>query len=243
MAKINYTKIEQQIQRVLQEMQKKQLEEGKTPISSRAQEYYGVTKEARPVPQEVVELLLEKEREEEVEEEKPTPPSSSEPISLDFPVLSEEAPELLPPSSEQEVVVEGTPAAETLYQYPKTKKAVPKRPQLQVDLSQTSDKTAEKVSPLYVLRQHIFWMKRQHIDKRYELIGTTREEVGALRKKERLQAQDMARIQELIQKAVHVRTVWEKKRLGAASTEELIEIQKKRAKQRRFNVRDKWLPL
>ena len=233
MAKIDYTKIEQQIQKIQQAMQKKQLEEGKPIISARAQEYYGVNKEPRPIPEEAIEKLLNEEKDTSENTEMLTRIESAS-----------DMPEIAPPSDKNETEsISKTPTNDTLYQYPKSQRSSAPRPELDINLNLTSEKVSDKISPLYVLRQHIFWMKRQHIDKRYELIGSSRDEVFGLRKKERLQEADLIRVQELIKKAVHVRAVWEKKKLGAASIDELIEIQKKRAKNKRFNVRDKWIPL
>lgn len=233
MAKIDYTKVEREIQRVQEALQKRQLIEGKPIISSRAQSYYGVDNEPRPVPEEAVEKLLNDEKEEEKLQK-----------TGEAPYLVESSlPEIGAPTLDESGAISSTPKDESLFQYPKTKRKPPQRPIHNVNLELTSDKIAEKISPLYVLRQHILWMKRQHIDKRYELIGTSREEIATFRAKERIQDQDLVRINELIKKATYVRSVWEKKKLGAASLEELIDIMKKRSKNKRFNIRDKWLPL
>lgn len=264
MAKINYSKVEQMLQEALQKLQYKQLSEGKPIISSRAQEYYGITNEPRPVPEEVIEKLLdeeaaiEKERLEEAleNERQQTEPQTSTEGPPEQPLKDSESaaaasfePPTLPLSSENEFqeskelpILQATPKEESFSTSRKRVSAPPKRPMLPLDFSQTSEKFAEKASPLYLLRQHIFWMKLQHLENRYELLKTSKEEVFEWRTKRRLTEEDLVRIKTLLQKAQEFKAFWLKKK-GMTSSDALIEQQQKKHRTKRFNIREKWLPI
>lgn len=245
MAKINYSKVEQMLQEAIQKLQYKQLSEGKPIISSQAQEYYGISNEARPVLEEVVEKLLDEEA--ALEKEKRLPPK--EPPEI--PVAEQTTPTSLsfePPSlfeNEEyggEPSIQATPMEESIETAKKRLRVPLKRPEIVFDPTQTSEKFVEKTSPLYLLRQHIFWMKRQHLEKRYEILKTTKEEIDDLRRKSRLTEKDLIRIQELINNAKEFRSFWLKKQ-GMNTSDDLILEQKKKHKNKRFNVREKWLPI
>lgn len=231
MSKINYSKVEQELRQALIQMQMKQLAEGKPIISSRAQEFYGITTTPRPVHEDIIEQLLEEEAKKQISQQNETQTPFTQ---------QENIPSLEEPLNQS---IHATPTQDSITQAPGRRTSPPKRPELAIDLSHTSETMETKLSPLYILRQHILWMKRQHIDKRYELLGTTQEEVFSLRKKDRLSNEDLLRIKTLIAKAEHVRVIWEKNILKSVSTEELITTQKKKHRTKRFNVRDKWIPL
>ena len=98
----------------------------------------------------------------------------------------------------------------------------------------------ESSSPLYVLRQHVLWLKRHHKDNRYELLGTTRSEIMALRTAQRLSEEQLVRIKEINARAEEIRA---EILASKGSDEGEIEDQKKKQKTKRFNVKDTWLPL
>ena len=263
MGKINYSKVEQMLQDALQKLQYKQLSEGKPIISARAQEFYGISKESRPVPEEVVEKLLDEESAAAREEEKKLK-EERESVKMDISVpenasvdtsirktLEPFAPPTLPLFSEGSIgsaidgdspSIQSTPREETLSPARKRLSGPPKRPDITVDFSQTSDTFQEKVSTLYLLRQHLFWMKLQHLENRYEILRTSKEEIFAFRRKQRLAEDDLMRIKQLLQKAQEFRIFWLKKQ-GIDSPESLIERQKKKHKTKRFNIKEKWLPI
>lgn len=261
MAKINYSKIEQMLQEAMQKLQYKQLAEGKPIISLRAQEYYGITDEPRPVSEDVIEKLLdeeaaiekerlEEERQQEKEEqEQPIAPSAQSEQAAESGATPSFEPPALTLFSEQKAeesaelpIMQAPPKEESLSTSKKRIHAPPKRPTLPFDFSQTSEKFAEKASPLYLLRQHIFWMKLQHLENRYELLKTSKEEVFGWRQKRRLSEEDLVRIKTLLQKAQEFKAFWLKKR-GMTTSEALIEQQQKKHRTKRFNVREKWLPI
>lgn len=131
-------------------------------------------------------------------------------------------------------------AHDTLLQVPPRKV-----PTQRVQTAQKIDSKEQFEAPpeeLFLLRRHIFWMKQQGIQDRYTRLGTTQAEVFALKKKGRLTDEDKLRIKTLLKKALQVKEELTKG-LGLTSDEALIEREKKRHKTKRFNVREKWLPL
>lgn len=234
MAKIKYSQVEQKIQEVLQKLQQKQLAEGKTITSSRAQEFYGITNESRPVQEDVIEALIEEEAASEKEQQ-------SEPDSSEAPLLLEAGSPSLG-ENEELFSSQTTPTQETLLPAKKRRFSPSKRPLFSFDFSQTSETTAEKTPPLYLLRQHILWMKLHHIANRFELLQTSIKEISAWKQKSRLSDDDVIRIKELLKKAQEFKAFWLKKQ-GMTSSETIIDQQKKKHKNKRFNVREKWLPI
>ncbi len=117
-------------------------------------------------------------------------------------------------------------------------------PQLPIPLPKAPSKemVEEPISDLLLLRRHIFWMKQQGIQDRYEQLGTSMPEIFALRRKSRLSDEDKLRIQALLKKARAIReSIMEQK--GTVSDEMLIESEQKKHKTKRLNVREKWLQL
>ncbi|MBS0634724.1 MAG: hypothetical protein JSR37_04605 [Verrucomicrobia bacterium] len=98
------------------------------------------------------------------------------------------------------------------------------------------------VSPLYILRKHLLWFIRKRVANIYKLLGTTKEEVVALRKKKELTAEDKKRVEEILAKANEINQRLMKK-LGLDTDEALVETEVKKHKSKRFNIRDSWLPL
>ncbi len=98
------------------------------------------------------------------------------------------------------------------------------------------------VSPLYVLRKHLLWFIRKRVANIYKLLGTTKEEVIALRKKKDLTSEDQKRVLEILTKANEINGRLMKK-LGIDTNEALVEQEVKKHKTKRFNIRDSWLPL
>ncbi len=99
-----------------------------------------------------------------------------------------------------------------------------------------------RINPLLILRNRILWLIRKKVANVYRLIGSTKEEMVALRKKQPLTDDDIKRINELINKSNEV-TQRTKKRIGAETDDALIETEKKKHRTKRFNVRESWLAL
>lgn len=249
MAKIDYSKAERELHEALQRMRIKNLEEGKTVLSKRAAEYYGLEeKEPRPIPEEsVAKLLREEAAREEAEEQKQKEVEKLKPIKEKIEEGKVAFPP--PPSVEEEEEIENPlEIVRELPVYDVMKKAKPQsvRPPKAAlpPLPEVppSDKFFEPTSHLYILRQHILWLKRKHYDNRYELLGTTREEVMGFRKTKRLSEAQLSRIKELNARADEVKADIMAKE-GMHTDEKQIETQKQKHRTKRFNVRDTWLPL
>lgn len=98
------------------------------------------------------------------------------------------------------------------------------------------------VSPVYILRKHLLWFIRKRVANIYKLLGTTKEEVIAFRKKTELTPDDYTRVGEILTKANEINQRLMKK-LGIDTDDALIEQEIKKHKTKRFNIRDSWLPL
>lgn len=98
------------------------------------------------------------------------------------------------------------------------------------------------IPPLFILRKRILWFVRKRVANIYKLLGTTKEEVIALRKSPHLSEADLLRVQELLKKSTEINQLLNKK-LGLESNDTLIAVEKKKHLTKRFNVRDSWLPL
>ena len=98
------------------------------------------------------------------------------------------------------------------------------------------------VSPVYILRKHLLWFIRKRVANIYKLLGTTKEEVIAFRKKKELTPDDYTRVTEILTKAQDINQRLMKK-LGIDTDDALIEKEVKKHKTKRFNIRESWLPL
>jgi len=238
MAKINYSKAEKVVGEALRKMRARQLAEGKTVTSKRAEEYYGLSdKYPRPVPQDPVEQLLSEEaaKEETEHEIIATPPSDEE-------TADEETPPGLEVSDPFFEMEEETEEADKLVPAKKQSKRVPKKEISEVADVPSSEKFHEPLSPLALLRKHLFWLKRLHVDNRFETIGTTMEEISSLCNTRRLSSEQLDRINELNKRAQTVKEQLLKK-TKSETDENLIERQKKAHKNKRFHKKESWLPL
>jgi hypothetical protein len=242
MAKIDYSKAEKEISEALRKMRAKQLVEGKPITSKRAADYYGlVEEEPRPAPQDPVEQLLSEEAaKEEVEKEiVATPIEAEEESHVEEEAFLEEGLEIEDPffgTSEE------TSEKDKLVPAKKQSKRLPKREPTKVPDVPPSEKFIEPLSPLSVLRKHLFWMKRLHITNRFEAIGTTKEEITSLCKARRLSSKQIERIQELNKRTQTVKEEILKKSKSKTDLD-LIEKQKKSHKHKRFHKKETWLPL
>jgi len=237
MAKIDYSKAEKEIGEALRKMRAKQLIEGKSITSKRAADYFGlIEEESRPAPQDPVEQLLSEEAAKEetekefvsesvIEEEEPIPSEDDLEIEDPFFGIAEEDLEedkLIPAKKQSSRILK------------KERREIPDVP--------PSEKFIEPLSPLSLLRKHLFWLKRLHIKDRFKAIGTTKEEMVSLCKARRLSPEQVKRVQELTGRAQKVKEEMLKK-FGSKSDTDLIEKQKKSHKNKRFHKKEGWLPL
>ena len=231
MAKIDYSKAEHEFEQAVRQMRIKDLAEGKPAPTERASSFFGLEEETpRPVTEETVGKLLSQEA--AAEEQRATTPPSPQPEEKREEI--EEEPLIFP--------LENTPETDVLYRARKQSKRVPKPLQPLPVPVKPGDQFFEESSPLLVLRKHLLWLKRQHIDNRYELLGTTIEEVFVFRNADRLTPEQIHRIKQINERADEVKSQLLIK-LGSETDETLIEKEKKHQKQKRFNVKDTWIQL
>lgn len=250
MAKIDYSKAEREINDALQRMRVKSLAEGKPVTSQRAAEYYGVDeKEPRPTPQEPVSKLVRIEAARAEAEEalqKLAKEIANQPPNEEKPAATTTRPPLNPPQEIPEepefLVVKQTPKFDVMRRARQESTRPPRFVAPHPADVPAADKFLEPTSPLYVLRQHLFWLKRRHSENRYELLGTTRDEVMAFRKTKRLNEDQLSRIKEINARAEEVKTTILSSE-GVKSDEESIENQKRKHITKRFRIKDSWLPL
>lgn len=261
MGKIDYSKAEREMHDAMQRMRVKDLAEGKTVTSQRAADYYGLSQEApRPTPEEPVAKLVREEaaqlestqklkKEEEavkkLAEEKaprvevaPTPQPQTQPPPRPQP--KKESGEL--PEEDEFEVIKQTPKYDVLRRARRQSVRPPKYISPPPPDVLPSDKFRETASPLYVLRQHVLWLKRRHREDRYEVLGTTRAEVMEFRTAKRLTAAQITRIKEINVRAEEVKAEILASE-GVKTEDEGLEKGKKKSKEQRFNVKDTWLQL
>lgn len=261
MGKIDYSKAEREMHDALQRMRVKELAEGKSVTSQRAADYYGLAQNTpRPTPEEPVAKLVREEaarlestqkrkKEEEIEAKKlaeerakapqvGTSPVPQQPLPMKQPPkLSAE-----PPEEEEFEVVKRTPQYDVLRKARRQSVRPPKFTAPPPPDVLPSDTFREQPSPLIVLRQHILWLKRRHREDRYEVLGTTRAEVMAFRTAQRLTEAQIKRIKEINVRAEEVKAGILASE-GIKTEEANVEAQQKKSKEKRFNVKDTWLPL
>jgi hypothetical protein len=225
MTKINYSKAEHEFGEAVQHTHIKDLAEGKPSPTERAIKYFGLEEESpRPVTDDPVGKLL---REEAAEEEQ-SQLSSNESTEI------EEEPVVYP--------LDKTPENDVIYKARRQSERVPKRLQPLPPRQSTANQFLEDPSPLLILRKHILWLKRQHIENRYEMLGTTIEEVFKFREAKRLSPEQLKRITEINDRASEVKAQL-LINLGSETDENLIEKEKSRQQKKRFNVNESWIPL
>ena len=259
MAKIDYSKAEREMHEALQRMRVKDLAEGKSVTSQRASEYYGLDEQTpRPTPEEPVAKLLREEAaneellEKKLEEERQHPIAAAIPPeegaaatvvkkdeAFSEPLLSLEDEEEEDPTFE---IIRRPPVYDVMRKVRAQSVRPPKAIASPTADVPSSDTFLEPASHLYILRQHVLWLKRRHHDNRYEMLGTTREEVMTLRHAKRLTDEQLARIKEINARAEEVKAGLLAEE-GIKSDEQHIEQQKEKHKTKRFNVKDSWLPL
>jgi hypothetical protein len=118
----------------------------------------------------------------------------------------------------------------------------PKRPPPKFSDVAPSERYLERATALYTLRQHVLWLKRRHIENRYELLNATLDEVLTYRTASKLTDAELKRIKELNVRAESVISgILKKENMG--SDQEIIDQQIKKHRTKRFNIKDSWIPL
>jgi hypothetical protein len=247
MGKIDYSKAEREMFDALQRMRVKELAEGKSVTSRRAEDFFGLAQDTpRPTPEDpVTKNVCEEAALREAEEvQKKEDAAAAEKVARGEKTPVRASPPAGLPEEEAFEVIKATP----MYDVVKKARTQSSRPPQFIAAPTPppdvlpSDAFREKSSPLYLLRQHILWLKRRHRDDRYELLGTTKEEIMALRAEKRLTDKQLSRVKEIIDRVEEVRAEILAKE-GMKTVEEEVEGQKKKQKTKRFNVKETWLPL
>lgn len=261
MGKIDYSKAEREMHDALQRMRVKELAEGKSVTSQRAADYYGLAQTTpRPTPEEPVAKLVREEaaklestqqrkKEEEeaerklAEERAKAAPEGTAPAPQQPPPIKQTVRRPTEPPEEEEFeVVKRTPQYDVLRKARRQSMRPPKFIAPPPPDVPPSDTFREQPSPLIVLRQHILWLKRRHREDRYEILGTTRAEVMAFRTAQRLTEAQVKRIKEINVRAEEVKAEIQASE-GIKTEEANVEAQQKKSKEKRFNIKDTWLPL
>lgn len=211
--KVDYEKIEQNLSQTIHKMFVKKLQAGQQVAYARAIEYLGHNMPKPRKQDTVVEALSEWRTEViEAEREAAAAKEGAQAENAEGPIG-----DFLPPTVQE-------------------KEAENQEPEPLPEQEHTP------ISPMYVLRKHLLWFIRRRVANIYKLLGTTKEEIIALRRKKTLSDEDLKRVNELLVKAqdINQRLL---KRLGLETNEALIEREKKKHVTRRFNIRDTWIPL
>ena len=248
MGKIDYSKAEREMHDALQRMRVKELSEGKSVTSQRASDFFGLAQDTpRPTPEEAVtKFVREDAARKETEERKRKEEEAAQRLSEKRPAAAvQPRPGVSGPQEEEEFeVVLRTPVYDDVKKAKQQSSRPPRfiAPPTPPPNNPPSDTFREKTAPLYLLRQHILWLKRRRRNDRYELLGTTREEIMSFRRTERLSKEQLSRIKEILDRADEVRIELLTKE-GMKTAEDEVEGQKNKQKTKRFNIKDTWLPL
>lgn len=252
MAKINYNKVEQELNEALRKMYIKKLMQGESSVSKRAVSYYGMDSGPRPKPQDaVIEELAAIEKEEKEFERK-----EIERMKQALAAQQKEKEEIL--GGLQSYAKEGVSLeqqGEDLIEE-QTKKFegeakelsgpdVPQAPPTavqEIEQIPTIDETESPLPPLLLVRRLILWMKKKRLVDLYKLLGTSEEEVAALKLKETVTPEEEKRILEILQQGKTVKTKILKK-LGLEDNQKIVDKEYKKQKTKRFNIKDNWLPM
>ena len=254
MAKINYTKVEQELNEALRVMYTKKLMQGEPSVSQRAVSYYGMDSGERPKPRDAVVDELEAIEEEaeflrqEIERMRKVKMMAQkgkegvlgglQAFAENGVILDEEGEHLeygpapmadKAPAQEQKPDIKG-----------QADEKGPSQP-VKEDIP-TIDEAASKLPPLLLIRRLILWMRKKRVVDLYRLLGTSEEEMVALRDKEKLTPKDEERVKELLEKGKQLKVKLMKK-LGLEDDQKIVSKEYKKNKTKRFNVKDTWLPM
>jgi hypothetical protein len=212
MAKVDFSKVEENLRQAMHTIFVKKIEQGMSSVSERAADFYRLDEtQGRGPTDSVIEALEEMAQEGDI--------GGSEPTTV--------------------ALGGDLDTTETM----RSSKSPPKMKELKEEAAKASLPTEKpSLSPLFLLRRHLLWFAKNRIEKIYELLGTTKEEVQALRKKEKLTETDQQLLQAILQKAEEVKRDFAQK-MGLASDEDLISKEREAHRTKRFNVKKSWIPL
>jgi len=256
MAKINYNKVEKELNEALRAIYVQKLMRGEPSVSKRAVSFYGMDQGPNPKPQDSVMAELEAIEKEEAEFElleAERIQRTQMAIQKDKEAVLEglqahmESGHLIEEGTEELALEEITPQKKIADQVTtehkidaSTSSPLPSKPEIQT--FPIIDETTSPLPPLFLLRRLILWMRKKRVVDVYKLLGTTEEEIIAIRKKEKLTPQDEMRILEILKKGKLIKEKLLKK-LGLENDKKIVAQEYKTQKNKRFNTKDTWLPL
>lgn len=209
MAKIDFSKVEENLKKAMHAIFVKKIESGESNVSARAVSFYRLDESTGSGVSDSVIGALE------------------ELAKGDLP----EEPEEITEASGLEV--------DTLAPMPAVRRGA-------IASSESVPPAVEEVAPTMTLfsrlHRRLLWLSRNKVSKVYEQLGTTKEAVQALGKREQLTEEDTKELERLLAKAEELKQSVIEKR-GIASDTSLVETERKSQQSKRFNVKKSWLPL
>lgn len=237
MTKIDFLKVEVELSKAVHTMFVKDIMDQKPTLSKAFVEFFRLNDAPRPKPIDpVIQGLDDLVAESQQDERKTALFKSKESRKQELisqGIVPKEAEEIIEEEIEEDLRKEREKSFSTTPQ--PTSVTLPEK-------VPTKEDVEKPVHPIVLLKRHILWMRKKKIEKIYESIGITEEEFKELRQKEIFTPQEERRIVELLEKAkAFKQQVIEK--LGLQDDEKVIEAQRKKHINKRFNVKESWLPL
>jgi hypothetical protein len=225
MAKIDFSKVEEELSKTLHSMFVKNLLEGRPTVSAGAISFFRLDDGARPIPPDTVMEGIH-----ELEEETKKENARQERRRAWLEELARQGipPEEAPPFEEPEEIPEPPPAPLGVPNIPPPEKI----PTLE----------AKPTKLITILKEHLSWLGKNKVPDIIKKLGTTEEELAKLKKKKNFSDAENARLATLVEKAQTLKAENSKAR-GLADDEALIEKERKKHLTKRFNINETWLPL
>ena len=106
----------------------------------------------------------------------------------------------------------------------------------------TTDSEPKIFEPLFLLRKHLSWLKKQNVENIFSTLGVEESFLKNLYEKESLSIEEQQQVKELEVKAAELRDL-EFEKMEIAENDALIEKERKKHINKRFKIRENWLPL
>ena len=243
MAKINYNKVENEINQALRAMYTKKLLKGESIVSKRAVSFYNMDTGPHPKPRDAVVDELEAIEREEAEQERLEQEQKRE-AALRIQQEREAVLEgLQAHASENEEVEKETLIEETKEETPPQEEIITAPPVIKErENVPTLEDSLVAIPPFLILRRLILWMKKRQVADLYKLLGTTEEEINVFKSKTSLTPQEEKRVVDILEKGKEVKKKLLKK-LGLDQDQNIVDKEYKKQKDKKLNIRDTWLPL
>lgn len=238
MAKVDFVKVEEKLSLALHSMFVKKLIAGESTVSTRAVEFYRMDDGPRPKPIDTVEIgmqELEKEAKEIemearlAEEAKLHEALKKAPQKIGTSQLFQEK------KSKDKEPIQKEPTQEAA-------KLVIQTLILSPEKVTTIEDTLVPPTHLFLLNKQLAWFKKKKIKDIYTQLTTTKKEITDLEAKKILTDDDQKRILEILEKSKKLKEELLQK-LGVGNDDALIEKERKKHINKRFNVKESWLPL